>query len=78
MGLGRQKGTKAVLSAIPGDPVRGRRAAACTGGLGACICWGVGTPDVGMWGVAGQAEKMGGTSDRAHLDLLLGTFRCVI
>lgn len=38
----------------------------------------VGALEPQMWGVAGQPEKMGGTSDRAHLDLLLGTCGCVI
>lgn len=38
----------------------------------------VGVLEPWMWGVAGWAEKMGGTCERAHLDMLLGTFRCVI
>lgn len=44
----------------------------CTRGLGAGICWGVRTQ---MWGVAGQAEKMGGVCKRSHLDFPLGTIR---
>lgn len=31
-----------------------------------------------MWGIAGQAEKVGGACETSHLNLLVGTCRRVI